>query len=82
MLHVGTQKITDQGNDKWLLETKRAGNGEDGIQTGEHGSKGIHPAHLRVDREIGKMVAKRSELFIIHRSRLKQREAKKTFGRL
>ena len=64
--------MTDQGNDEWLLETKRAGNGEDGIQTREHGSKKNHPSHPRVDREIGKMVAERSELFIIRQSRLKR----------
>ena len=66
--------MTDQGDDKWLLETKCAGDGEDGIQTGEHGSKENHPAHPRVDREIGKMVAKGSELFIICQSRLREWE--------
>ena len=59
---------TYQWYDKGFLEAEAACDGEDWIKTREHGSKENDLSNARIDRKVGKVIAKGSELLITSKS--------------
>ena len=62
--HLTVNTDTYQGYDKWFFEAKAACDGEDWVETGEHGSKENDLPNAWVDGKVGKMVAEGSKLLL------------------
>ena len=54
-----------QGNVEGIFEAEAGGDGQDGVEAGEHGSKQQHLAGVRVDRHLGQVVPQGSQVFIL-----------------
>ena len=60
--------LSHQRDDKGFFEAEATGNGEDGTEAREHGSKQNDLPHTRVHGQIGEMVTERGQILLTIKS--------------
>jgi hypothetical protein len=67
-LHLIRLLLLVQRDDKGFFEAEATGNGEDGTEAREHGSKQNDLPHTRVHGQIGEMVTERGQILLTIKS--------------